>query len=119
MNLITTIEHVFAAAAQDIVKVAKYVQSEVLPAAQKVEAAATTVEAITGLVNPAAVNIERMAFAGLGAIIKAIEDAGSAAAAGGVNVALDAAMVADFKNIIPAILAASAPLMASVTPAAK
>jgi hypothetical protein len=41
-------------------------------------------------VSPQAANIERAGFAVLGVVIKAIEDAGAAAAANGLNVTLDA-----------------------------
>ena len=106
-NLITTVEHAFAVAAQDVVKEAKLIQSKILPVLQKVETEASTVESITSLISPQAANIERMGFAALGAIISAIESAGAAAAAGGVSVSLDAAFVADVKAIIPAVKAAA------------
>jgi hypothetical protein len=112
MNLITTVEHAFATAAKDVVAAAKFVQAHVLPVLQKAKADEGTIEAITGLVSPAAVNIERAAFAVLGTIIKAIEDGGQAASAGGLNVQLDANLVADIKSIIPAVRAQAAPLMA-------
>jgi hypothetical protein len=52
-----------------------------------------------GLVSPQAANIERVGFAVLGVVIKAIDDAGSAAGANGLNVTLDAQLVADIKSI--------------------
>jgi hypothetical protein len=107
MSLITTVEHAFAVAAQDTVKTAKFIENAVLPALQKASANAATVEAVTGLISPAAANIERTAFAVLGLAIKAIEDAEAAAAGGGVNVSLDAALVADLKSIAPAITGAA------------
>ena len=72
---------------------------------------ASTIEAVTGLVSPAAVNIERVAFAVLGVLIKAIGDGGQAIVAGGLNVQLDAALVADIKSIIPAVKTQAASLM--------
>jgi len=111
MNLITTADHAYASAAKDIVAASKYVQSTVLPTLTKAAAQASTIEAVTGLVSPAAVNIERAAFAVLGTIIKAITDGGTAVAAGGLNVQLDAALVADIKAIMPAVKAQAAPLM--------
>jgi hypothetical protein len=111
MNLITTADHAYASAAKDIVTASKFVQSNVLPVLTKASAQASTIEAVTGLVSPAAVNVERAAFAVLGAIIKAIGDTNQAAAAGGLNVQLDAALIADVKAIIPAVKSSAAPLL--------
>lgn len=107
MNLITTVEHVFAKAAQDVVTAAKFITTSVLPILKKAQADEATVEAITGLVDPQAVNIERAAFAVLGTVIKVIEDAGTAATAGGLSVSLDAALVADIKAILPSVKGAA------------
>ena len=111
MNLITTTEHALASAAREIVAAAKFIQSSVLPVLTKASAKASTIEAVTGLVSPAAVNIERAAFAVLGVVIKAIGDGGQAIAAGGVNVLLDAALVADIKAIMSAVKSQAAPLL--------
>ncbi|MGD0497540.1 MAG: hypothetical protein ABSC23_03790 [Bryobacteraceae bacterium] len=110
LNLITTAEHAFAKAAQDIVAAAKFVTTSVLPILKKAAADESTVEAITGLVDPNAVNVERAAFAVLGTVIKVIEDAGTAANAGGLSVTLDAALVADIKAVLPSVKAAVAPV---------
>jgi hypothetical protein len=107
MNLITTAEHAFAKAAQDVVATSKFVTTSVLPILKKAAADESTVEAITGLVDPQAVNVERAAFAVLGTVIKAIEDAGTAAGAGGLSVSLDAALVSDIKAILPAVKGAT------------
>jgi hypothetical protein len=115
MNLITTTDHAFASAAKDIVAASKVIQSSVLPVLTKAATQASTIEAVTGLVSPAAVNIERVAFALLGVIIKAITDGGQAIVAGGLNVQLDAALVADIKAILPTVKTQAAQLM----PAAK
>jgi len=103
MSLIKTVEHAYAVASQDIVKSAKFVENSVLPLLQKAQTNASTIEAITALVSPQAANVERTAFSVLGTIIKAIEDANTAASSGGVNITLDAALVADVKSIIPAV----------------
>jgi len=103
MSLITTVDHAYAAAAKDVVSAATFVQSKVIPALQKANAQAATIEAVTGLVSPAAANVERAAFAVLGAVIKAVEAAGSAVTAGGLNVQLDATLVSDVKAIVPAV----------------
>ena len=103
MSLIKTVEHAYAVASQDIVKSAKFVENSVLPLLQQAQTNASTIEAITALVSPQAANVERTAFSVLGTIIKAIEDANTAASSGGVNITLDAALVADVKSIIPAV----------------
>ena len=98
-----SLEHVYAVTAQDIVKAAKFVEGSVLPLLQKAAANASTLEAVTALVSPQAANVERVAFSVLGTIIKTLEDAAPAAAASGMNVTLDATLVADIKAIIPAV----------------
>lgn len=109
MSLINTLEHAFAKAAQDIVTAAKFVSGTIVPALKKAQASETVIEAVTGTVSKEAVNVERSAFAILGVVVKAIEDAGAAGAAGGLSVTLDAALVADLKTIIPAIKGAAVP----------
>lgn len=106
--LITTAEHAYAVASSEIVTIGKWIRGIALPALVKAEGSAQTVEALTALVSPAAANIERAAFAVLGKVVKSIEDAGTAADAGGVNVSLDAAFVSDLKSIVPAIKAQAA-----------
>jgi hypothetical protein len=58
---------------------------------------------VTALVSPQAANIERVGFEVLGVVIKAIEDAGAAAGANGLNVTLDAQLVSDIKAISTAV----------------
>ena len=103
MSLINTVEHALAKAAQDIVVAAKFVASTIVPVLQKAKTDETTIEAVTGLVSPAAVNIERAAFALLGVVIKAMSDGSQAVLSGGLNVQLDAALVADIKSIMAAV----------------
>jgi hypothetical protein len=67
---------------------------------------ASTIEAVTALVSPQAANIERVGFAVLGVAIKAIDDAGTAGGAGGLNLSLDAQLVADIKSIVEAVKSA-------------
>jgi hypothetical protein len=95
MFTIQKAEHAIASVAHDIVKVAR----AVVPVLQKVQGQEATVEALTSLVDPNAVNIERAAFAVLGKICVAITDAGNAVAANGVNVQLDAQEISDLKDI--------------------
>jgi hypothetical protein len=101
--LIPSIEHALAVAACDTVKAAKFVETSVLPVLKKAQADSLTIEAVTALVSPQAANIERARFAVLGVVIKAIEDAGAPAGANGLNVTLDAPLVADIKSIAPAV----------------
>jgi hypothetical protein len=114
MSLILTLEHAYAAGIRELKIIGTFVEAQALPVMEKVESAAPTVEAITGLVCPALVNIERTADAVLAKCIVAVEDAAKAAAGGFVNVQLDAALVEDIKAIAPAVKA-SAP---AVPPAA-
>ena len=104
--LISSIEHSLAAAAIDTVKAAEFVEVSVLPVLKKAQADQSTIEAVTALVSPQAANIERAGFAVLGVIINALDAAGAAAGANGLNVTLDAQLVADVKAIAPAVKAA-------------
>ena len=54
---------------------------------------------------PRLANIERVGFAVLGADIKALDHANAVAGANGLNVTLDAQLVADIKAIAPAVKA--------------
>ena len=64
--LITNIEHSLAFAASDTVKVARFVETKVLPVLKQANAEAPTIEAVTSLVTPQPANIERLGFAVLG-----------------------------------------------------
>ena len=103
-------EHAIASVAHDIVKVAR----AVVPVLQKVQGEESTVEALTSLVDPNAVNIERAAFAVLGKICVAITDAGNAVAANGINVQLDAQEIADLKDIATYLQTATKSAVATV-----
>ena len=105
MSLILTAEHAIAAGIREAKIIGKFVASKALPFLKDVEAAEPTMEGITALVCPSLVNIERTGEALLAKAIVAIEAAEKAAAAGMVNVALDAELVADIKSLIPAIKA--------------
>ena len=95
MITIQKVEHAIASVAHDIVKIAR----AVVPVLQTVQSQEATVEALTSLVDPNAVNIERAAFAVHGKICVAVTDAGNAVAANGVNVQLDSQEIADLKGI--------------------
>ena len=83
-RLITEIKHAYAIAAEDIVKAAAFVATKALPALVKVKSEEATVEAITGLVDPQAANIERVGFALVGLAIQTIDDAAAAAVQAGL-----------------------------------
>jgi hypothetical protein len=91
--------HFFATMASDIVKGARAVGNVIT----KVESAEPQIEAVTSLFFPQAVELERGAFALLGMAAQAVNDTGSAAGANGLNIALDAQLVADIRALIPAI----------------
>jgi|SRR5579862_6188430 hypothetical protein len=93
------IGHFFATMAGDIVKGARAVGSVIA----KAGAAEPEVEAITALFFPQAVELERGAFALLGMAAQAVTDTGAAVGANGLNIALDAQLVADIKALLPAI----------------
>jgi len=79
--LLNSVEHALATAASDTVKVAKFVETSVLPVLKSAQANASTIEAVTSLVSPQVANIERAGFAVLGVVINAIDAAGAAAGA--------------------------------------
>lgn len=91
-------EHKVAYVAQQVVAKAKGVAEVIVKLGTKAEAAEATVEALTGLVDPQAVVIERAAFAALGLIVKAAQDV-SDAGASTLQVTIAAQDVADFKSL--------------------
>jgi hypothetical protein len=93
------IGHFFATVAGDIVKGARVVASVM----GKVGKAEAEVEAISSLFFPQAVALERGAFALLGLAAQAVNDAGAAAEQNGVNITLDAQLIADIKVLMAAI----------------
>jgi len=110
--LITNVEHALAVAASDTVKVAKFVETSVLPVLKSAQANQSTIEAVTSLVRPQAANIERAGFVVLGVVIDALDAAGAAAGANGLNVTLDAQLVADSKAIAAAVKSVVSPAAA-------
>ncbi len=96
---IQTIEHAIASAAQSIVHQAKTISLVVIPALKKAQASETIIEAVTGVIAPNAVLIERSAFAILGRVLATISDGQAAVAAGGINIALDQTEMADLKSL--------------------
>ena len=95
----TNIGHFFATVAADIVKGARAAAS-VMSKAEKIE---PEVEALTGVLFPQAVELERAGFLLLGMAAQAVSETGDAAAANGTNITLDQQLVADIKALIQAI----------------
>ena len=93
------IGHFFATVAGDIVKGARAAAGAMLKA-QKAE---PEIEALSMLLFPQAVELERGAFALLGMAAQAVTEAGDAAQANGLNISLDKELVADIKALIGAI----------------
>ena len=105
-----SIKNEFGHAAQDIVKVAKAIKSAVSAAAAEAPAlvadlqkAAPTIEGLTALAAPQFVAVEQLAFNAFGVVANAVEAAGPAAAANGVSITLDQALINDVKAVLPAI----------------
>jgi len=93
------IGHFFATVAGDIVKGARAVASVMLQA-QKAE---PEIEALSSLIFPQAVELERGAFALLGLAAHAVSETGDAAAANGINIVLDQQLIKDIRELIVAI----------------
>jgi hypothetical protein len=93
------IGHFFATVAGDIVKGARVVANVM----QKAQKADPEIEALSSLFFPQAVELERGAFALLGLAAQAVNDAGSAAGANGINTTLDQQLIADIKALMDAI----------------
>lgn len=96
--------HFFSAVLKDIHIGAQAVE-KAIPAIQKQE---PLIEGLTAVLLPlgvgtTAVTIERAAFSALGAIAAAVHSLDDAAVANGVNIALDAATVKDFKALFTAL----------------
>jgi hypothetical protein len=69
----------------------------------KAQKAEPEIEALSSLIFPLAVELERGAFALLGLAAHAVSQAGDAAEANGINIALDQQSIADIKELIVAI----------------
>jgi hypothetical protein len=92
----SSIGHFFASAFHDL-HVAAVAVAKVETATAKLE---PTIEGITSLVYPPGVAVERIAFALLGEVAAVVTKTDSAVAAKGVNVALDAEMIAEVKQLL-------------------
>jgi hypothetical protein len=98
----------FGTVAKDLVGFAKKLKAGILTVAkdapkviadiQKDEGA---IEDLTGFLAPGAVQVEELAFNALGVLAHAVEDAGAAALANGLDVTLDQALVSDIRTLLP------------------
>jgi hypothetical protein len=91
-------EHFFASAFHDLQKALQFAER----VGAKVQSEEGTVEAITALLpnGNSAVVLERAAFAALGLVLNAANAASAAVSQDGVNLKLDAALVAAFRELI-------------------
>jgi len=92
----SSIGHFFASAFHDL-HVAAIAVAKVETSAASLE---PTIEAVTGLLFPPGVAIERTAFALLGEVAAVVTKTDSATAAKGVNVSLDAALIAEVRQLL-------------------
>lgn len=93
-----SIEHKIAYVAQQAVIKAKAVAAVITQLGTKAESAETTIEALTGLVDPQAVVIERAAFSALGLIVKAAQDV-EAVGSATLSIPVASQDIADFKAL--------------------
>jgi len=69
----------------------------------KAQKAEPEIEALSSLIFPQAVELERGAFALLGLAAHAVSETGDAAAANGINIVLDQQLMKDIRELIVAI----------------
>ena len=90
--------HAFASLFKDVVTVSV----KVVGALGLVEKDAAMVEALTSLVSPQAAAVEQIAFGALGSLVAAVQATETAAAANGLNVSFDAAVVQEVRTLVQA-----------------
>ena len=95
------LEHKLAWVADKVVTEAKAVAG----VAQKLADQKPVADAVAALISPKAAEIERAGFTALGLVCKAALDTADAGASNGLNIPMDAAMLADFKAIASFIMA--------------
>ncbi len=105
---ISSLEHAFASVAQAIVHEAQTIAHVVIPALVKVQAAQPTIDAVLNTINPQAATIERASFFVLGRVLAAVTDGQAAAAAGGLNLQLNAQELADLRALAASLKPAPA-----------
>ena len=99
----SNISHAIASVAKEFVVAEKAVAAlliKAVPVLQKLAGTEAVVEQLTAVsAGPSVVEIERAAYAALGIITKAAQDANIAIGAGTVNVTLETAVINDFKAL--------------------
>jgi hypothetical protein len=107
----------FKGVVSKLVAAAKDFKSDILKAAEKAPAIAADVakdapevQALMELAFPGAAAIEQTALVAFEAIATAVEGAGPAAAANGLSVSLDKALIASVQAVLPTLKAFAAKL---------
>lgn len=106
---IESLEHAYAVALNDIVKAARAVANAVSTLIK----AEPEVEALSAVIYPQAVPIERAAFAALGVLAKVAAEIGAIDTGKDVSVQISGQLLADIKALLPAVKGT----IASVKPA--
>lgn len=88
--------HAFGSLFHDIAAGAKAIS----PVLVKIQATEGPVEQVTGLFDPGAVIIERLAYGVLGTVVGTVHDTQKAADADGLNIRYDAAVIADIRKLL-------------------
>lgn len=116
LNLVQTLDHAYATAARDMVNTMHFVRDKVEPALRAIVADEKVIQEVTKLVDPAAENIERSAFAIFGMFIKVIDELPDSN--GAATVTVPAEIIADIKSVASAIKAKVHPSLAAAPAAA-
>jgi hypothetical protein len=104
----------------DVVAAAKFTVTNVLPELVKIQANSSTIEAIASLAGPSASQAAIASMALLAWAVKTIQAANAAEIAGGINVTLDASLIANVKSVAALFPAPKAPeTPAPAAPATK
>jgi hypothetical protein len=98
---ISTFEHKVASIALETVREAKHLLDVVVPALKFVNASEVSIEAVTSLVDPGVVPVERSAFTALGLIIKALEDVHGVAdnPTTVLSITVDSGLMKDYRDV--------------------
>jgi hypothetical protein len=94
-----SIGHAIAHTANELVTISKKVSSAIVG----IKGHEEQIEALTSLVFPQAVELERAAFYCLGVLAEAVDAAGTAAASNGLNIKLDQDVVAAIQKLSAAV----------------
>jgi hypothetical protein len=92
LNIGSKIKAGLAAAEGDAVKMASFLETN-----------APEINALASLAGPGAIGVTNTALSVLNVVITAVKGAGAAGAANGLNVSLDAALIAEVKAVLAGI----------------